>query len=128
MNTRYKNVTALDSGRFRYPVTFIEEGVAIGSDLVQTPTYTAIRSTRAIREAVTRRFNVFGDITIEAGATIMNNYWYFYIRYSPTFAPLKDMLVQAPDGIYTIVAAPELDEPPNYYKMICVKTDRIITT
>lgn len=127
---RYENKSFLDPGRFRYPVTFIQEGINIASDLSQSPTYTVALQTRAIREAVTRRFNVYGDTTFSAGATLMNNYWYFTIRYvrDSSFVPDKTMLLQTPDGIYTIEALPELDEPPNYWKLLCVKTDRIITT
>lgn len=129
MKQPYNNKTNLDPGRFRYPVTFIQEDVSIAADGSQTPIYTPLLSTRAIREAVTRRFNVLGDITLVSGATLMNNYWYFTIRFVRSgFVPLKDMLLQTPDGIYTINAMPELDEPPNYWKMLCLKTDKVITT
>lgn len=130
MNKRFDNVTHIDPGRFRYPVTFIEAGVVILADLSQIPGYIPLISTRAVREPVTRRFNVAGDTTLQAGATLMNNYWYFYVRFirSGNFMPLKDMLLQTPDGIYTITAAPEVDEPANYWKILCIKSDIIITT
>lgn len=129
MSKKYENKTAYDPGRFRYPVTFLQEVVTVQNDGSQIVSYAAIISTRAIREAVTRRFNVLGDTSLEAGATLMNNYWYFTIRFVRSgFVPTKSMLLSTPDGIYTINAIPELDEPPNYWKMLCVKTDMQITT
>lgn len=129
MNKHFENKTAYDPGRFRYPVTFLQDITDIQPDGSMIVSYQAILSTRAIREPVTRRFNVLGDTSLEAGATLMNNYWYFTIRFVRSgFVPLKDMLLSGPDGIYTINAMPELDEPPNYWKMLCVKTDKLITT
>lgn len=125
---RYENKTKYDPGRFRYPVIFLQETATISEDGSQTVGYTQVLSTRAIREAVTRRFNIFGDISIVDGATLMNNYWYFTIRFLRSgFTPLKNMLLSTPDGLYTINATPELDEPPNYWKMLCVKTDTQVT-
>lgn len=127
--TRFENKTFLDPGRFRYSVSFLQELVTIANDGSQTVTYESILSTRAIREPITRRFNPSGDTTMEAGATLMNNYWYFTIRFVRSgFVPKKDMLLSADNGIYTVNAMPELDEPPNYWKLLCVKTDKQITT
>lgn len=129
MNKRYENHTPYDPGRFRYPVTFIQEDVSTDSDGSQHPVYSILLQTRAIRQAVTRRFNINGDITLVSGATLMHDYWYFIIRFVRSdFKPLKDMLLQTHDGIYTITAAPEIDEPPNYWKILCTKTDKAITT
>lgn len=127
--TRYENKTFLDPGRFRYPVTFLQEVVDTSPDGSQIVSYQTIFSTRAIREPVTRRFNPVGDTTMEAGATLMNNYWYFTIRFVRSgFVPKKDMLLSVDNGIYTVNAMPELDTPPNYWKLLCVKTDKQITT
>lgn len=126
--SRFINVTSLDPGRFRYNVTFLEEVVIIEEDGSQIVSYSTLLTTKAIREPVTRRFNVMGDITFQAGATLMNNYWYFTIRFRSGFVPLKDMLLIVENNVYTITSMPELDEPPNYWKMLCVKTDRQITT
>lgn len=128
MNKVYNNKSNYDPGRFRYPVTFVEETPTILADGSQIVSYVPIISTRAVRETITRRFSVLGDMTLEAGASLMNNYWYFTIRYRPNFTPKKDMLLIAPDGVYTINATPELDAPPHYWRMLCVKTDQIITT
>ena len=128
MNKIYNNKTAYDPGRFRYPVKFLQEDTTIAPDGSNSVSNTLILQTKAVREAVTRRFNLSGDITIEAGANLMNNYWYFTIRYRKGFMPKKDMMLIAPDGVYTIAATPELDEPPHYWKMLCFKTDKAITT
>lgn len=126
---RYENKTFYDPGRFRYPVIFLQEIVDEQPDGSMPVSYQQVLSTRAIREAVTKRFSTFGNITLEAGATLMNDYWYFTIRFVRSgFKPVKDMLLSTPDGIYTVNAMPELDEPPNYWKLLCVKTDKIITT
>lgn len=128
MNKRFENKTANDPGRFRYPVTFIQQVTVLQPDGSQGPGYAAILTTRAIREPITRRFNVLGDMTLAAGENLLNNYWYFTIRYQKDFTPKKDMLFSAPDGVYTINAIPELDVPPHYWRMLCVKTDLQITT
>lgn len=126
---RYENKSNYDPGRFRYPVTFFKEITDTQPDGSMIVSLQAVLSTRAIREAVTRRFSPFGNTSLEAGATIMNDYWYFTIRFVRSgFIPAKDMLLSTPDGIYTVNAMPELDEPPNYWKLLCVKTDRTITT
>lgn len=126
---RYENKTFLDPGRFRYPVTFLQEVVNEQPDGSMIVSYQNVLSTRAIREAVTKRFSVYGNTELQAGATVMNDYWYFTIRFVRSgFVPLKDMLLSTPNGIYTVNAMPELDEPPNYWKLLCVKTDKIITT
>jgi hypothetical protein len=126
---RYENKTFYDPGRFRYPVTFLQEIVDTQSDGSMIVSYQQILSTRAIREAVTRRFSTFGSLTLEAGVSLMNDYWYFTIRFVRSgFVPVKDMLLSTPDGIYTVNSMPELDEPPNYWKLLCVKTDKAITT
>lgn len=125
---RYENKTAYDPGRFRYAVTFIEEVGVLQPDLSSVMTYSAILSTIAIRQAVTRRFSVFGDLSVNAGSTDLSSYWYFIVRFRKGFVPKKNMLLQAPDGIYTITESPELDDPPNYWKLLCTKTDKIITT
>ncbi|ASU34410.1 hypothetical protein MuYL_2523 [Mucilaginibacter xinganensis] len=70
-----------------------------------------------------------GDIILSAGATLLNDYYYYTIRFIRNgFVPAKDMLLSTPDGIFTVNAIPELDEPANYWKLLCVKTDKIITT
>ena len=38
------------------------------------------------------------------------------------------MLLSTAEGNYTINAMPELDEPPNYWKILCVKNDLVIQT
>jgi hypothetical protein len=128
MNPIYNNKTAYDPGRFRYPVTFLQETVTTADDGSQTVGYINVLQTRAIRQAVTRRFSLTGDMTVDAGADLMNNYWYFIIRFRRDFTPTKDMLMATPDGIYTLTAVPELDEPPHYWKMLCFRTDKQITT
>lgn len=128
MKKPFENKTFYDPGRFRYPVTFLQETVMTANDGSQTVGYTNVLQTRAIRLAVTRRFSLTGDMTVEAGADLMNNYWYFIIRFRRDFTPAKDMLLATPDGIYTLTAVPQLDEPPHYWKMLCFKTDKQITT
>lgn len=128
MNKRYENKSAYDPGRFRYPITFLQENITIAPDGSQIVDYTQLISTKAVRLAVTRRFTLLGDMSVEAGESLMYNYWYFIIRLRSDFQPKKDMLLSAPDGIYTINAAPQLDEPGHYWRMLCVKTDTPITT
>jgi hypothetical protein len=124
----FENKSAYDPGRFRYPVTFLQQIVNIQADGSQIVSYSVALVTRAVRERVTRRFNVLGDMSFEAGAALMQNYWYFIVRFRSGFTPLKDMVFMTPDGVYTVNAVPELDEPANYWRMLCVKTDQIITT
>lgn len=127
--SRYENKSFYDPGRFRYPVTFLQEVIDEQPDGSMPVSYQTVLSTRAIREAVTKRFSQFGNTELQAGATVMNDYWYFIIRFVRSgFVPKKDMLLSTSDGIYTVNAMPELDEPPNYWKLLCVKTDKIITT
>lgn len=129
MKSIYENKTNYDPGRFRYPVTFLQEIVDTLDDGSMITSYQSVFSTRAIREVVTRRFSTYGNTDLQAGATLMNDYWYFIIRFVRSgFVPVKDMLLSTPNGIYTVNAMPELDEPPNYWKLLCIKTDKIITT
>lgn len=123
MNKIYENKSHYDPGRFRYPVTFFQEVVNIADDGSQIVTLQNLICTKGVREAATRRFSLTGDMSADAGASLMLNYWYFIIRYRSDFKPKKDMLLSTPDGYYTINAAPELDEPHHYWRMLCVKTD-----
>lgn len=127
--SRYENKTSYDPGRFRYRVAFLKEFAAYLPDGSIETSYGPIFSTRAIKEPVTRRFSIFGNMELQAGVTVNNDYWYFIIRFisvNGNFKPTRDLLLQAPDGNYTITEVTELDEPPNYWKLLCTKTDRDI--
>jgi len=69
-----------------------------------------------------------GYLQLNAGESALYDAWNFIIRFSPSFAPVKDMIVANGDDIYTIRKVTEIDEPTNYYELLCVKSDLNLTT
>lgn len=118
----YKNETDYDAGRFRYLLTFFVPTDETGG------TWTQIAQRRAIRIVIARRPNLQGYLEVDAGQSVLYDAWNFVIRFSPSFIPLKDMVVLCGSDVYTIRKVTEIDEPTNYYELLCVKTDLNLTT
>lgn len=126
--TPYENKSYFDPGRFRYSLTFFEQSVEESDSGGQSVTWSQLITTRAVREDYVRRLNEFGNLDIIADMSVMQEACYFIIRFRKDFAPAKDMAIVVGSDVYTIRSSPLLDTPPNYYKMLCVKTDLNLTT
>lgn len=128
MRKPFENKSFYDVGRFRYSLTFFQKTTEETSSGGQSITWTQLITTKAVREDFTRRLNEFGNLQLVADTSFMQEAYYFIIRYRRDFAPLKDMAILVGSDVYTIRSTPSLDTPPNYYKMLCVKTDLNFTT
>jgi hypothetical protein len=117
----YKNETDYDAGRFRYLLTFF-----VPTD-EQGGTWTQVAQRRAIRIPIVRRQNLEGYLQLNAGESALYDMWDFVIRVG-SFIPTKDMVVVNRGDVYTIRVIQEVDEPANYLKLACVKTDLNLTT
>jgi len=128
MKKPYENSTDYDPGRFRYRLTFFQRVITKSPSIGQTESWTQLVTKRAIREIVPKRLSLDGFIQDNAGSTDLYEMWHFTIRYTPSFIPKKDMAISCGSDIYTIKQVSEIDEPRNYYKILCVKTDLNLTT
>lgn len=105
-----------DPGRLIYKIDFYQENTTdngSGGTIVNT---TLSLSTKAARVKI----NEFDQLAIAAGATYLNNDYWFVIRKRKGWDPEKDMLVTVDDKNYTIRGIIELNEPVTYIKLLCV--------
>lgn len=115
----FENKTKVDPGRFRATVSFYKQvseklpsgGTEMSLTLVET------------KRACEVPLNSSGQVEIMAGASILNGDKNYIIRASKDFVPEKDMNVKVGDKSYTIAAIAPLDQPVNYYKILCLHKD-----
>lgn len=128
MRKIYENSSAFDPGRFRYNLTFFQKVITESASGGQSVSWNLLKTSRAIRVAIPKRLNLDGYLTLDAGSSDMYDMWDYIIRKRSDFIPAKDMAVTCGADVYTIRSVIEVDEPTNYWKIQCVKTDLNLTT
>lgn len=116
---RFENKTNLDPGRLRSKVEFFEESTVDdgwGGVIVTTVSVLVTRGARV-------KISESSQMAIEAGASVFNQDTYLMIRKRNDFTPMKDMQIEI-DGVqYTVRAIIPIDEPQNYWKLLCIRGD-----
>lgn len=125
---RFENKTFYDPGRFRFTICFYQEAAVDDGSGGNIPSLTYLLTTNAIQESLVKRLGFSGNMSIDAGAGILNDGWYFIIRNRSNFYPEKDMIVVVNNQGYVISAVIPLDMPVNYIKCLCIRRDMQLTT
>lgn len=129
MSTPYNNKTAIDPGRFRYKIDFYTVTTQRKEFGGQEPTYTLSRSTRAVMERIeTRASSVYAQLAIEAGANMMTGDVYYVVRWTKEWEPTKNMIALVNGQTYEIRGIIPVDNPVNYWRILCTTNQIGITT
>lgn len=120
---RFENKSFYDPGRFRFNAQFYQQVSTPDPAGGTTNVIQHILTTKAVKEAFTRRVNEQGQLIVAGGASEMEEVWYFVIRHRKGWRPTKAMNLICENWVYTIRDITDLDIPTNYVKLLCVKMD-----
>lgn len=126
MNKRFQK-SAYDPGRFKNTLLFYRQVSTEQPDGGVTVSWVYVTTLKAVKEAIPHRLNNFAELENNAGQSILYHANYFVVR-PGSFVPDEALIIAYNGETYTIRAIIDVDDPKNWWRLFCIKSDVQLTT